>query len=570
MKRMLIRWMSMGALVVAFLMAAAFAMPGTARATAEGALANGPFTEGGTLAPAGATAGTVPLAFEGTPVTLPSNPAQTPASFALAQSAIVCYSTAQTPGAVNANTSAEQAFTVTGILAGSLTVASKPTTQAGLLLNQMRVSAASTVQASYSNVTAGNLTPTAESYLVVEIRGPLIQTQAATFASAVPTLTTLEFAIACTPAAGQQGLSTAQHAGLTAAGLPVVPQASVAVATPVLPFTVPSTIGSATPVPATQAAATPYLSGTPQTVIVNKPTGQAGLGAFNWRIGANNQLNGTFVNTSGAGITPTNETYSFFACRGMSLHGPVAYLVNVGTLAAVAQGTSAVQTVTCNGLAATDRILSWLKPTEQAGLILAKARISSANTISLEFGNIPNAGGNLTPTASEIYVFYVDKGPANSVGSILQQFTVSFSPVAVAAITSAEQIFAVPNAQGIQLASASFFGGINLMSGAAFNGATGSLGGPLVQGLVCGGFRASSAGNLALNLGNVTAAQLTAAQIGTLMATFLAAPTGISGGAASAAGSGVQYGYDVQDQQQQETVTGTQIAAVARSVEKGA
>lgn len=71
--------------------------------------------------------------------------------------------------------------------------------------------------------------------------------------------------------------------------------------------------------------------------------------------------------------------------------------------ALIAQGTSAEQTFTVNGLAVGDFV--WVnKPTTQAGLSIGGARVSAANTLAITFVNTPNAGGNITPTASETYL----------------------------------------------------------------------------------------------------------------------------------------------------------------------
>lgn len=78
--------------------------------------------------------------------------------------------------------------------------------------------------------------------------------------------------------------------------------------------------------------------------------------------------------------------------------------------ALIAQGTSAEQTFTVNGLAVGDFVYV-SKPTTQAGLVIGGARVSAANTLAITFGNIPNAGGNITPTASETYL--VLQVPAN-------------------------------------------------------------------------------------------------------------------------------------------------------------
>lgn len=79
---------------------------------------------------------------------------------------------------------------------------------------------------------------------------------------------------------------------------------------------------------------------------------------------------------------------------------PTIFLVNVGTLAAVATITTAEQTVACAGLNVGDVVVV-NKPTAQAGLGIVGARVSAKDTLAITFGN-PTAG-SITPTASEIY-----------------------------------------------------------------------------------------------------------------------------------------------------------------------
>lgn len=64
-------------------------------------------------------------------------------------------------------------------------------------------------------------------------------------------------------------------------------------------------------------------------------------------------------------------------------------------------GLAPEQTFTCNGLAVGD-FVAVSKPTAQAGLGIAGARVTAANTIGITFVN-PTAG-NITPTASETYL----------------------------------------------------------------------------------------------------------------------------------------------------------------------
>jgi len=86
------------------------------------------------------------------------------------------------------------------------------------------------------------------------------------------------------------------------------------------------------------------------------------------------------------------------------------------TWSEVATVTTAEQTVTVPGLAVGDMVYV-SKPTAQAGLGVAGARVSAADTLAITFVN-PTAGG-LTPTASEEWLGTVIKSeqpvPSNAV-----------------------------------------------------------------------------------------------------------------------------------------------------------
>lgn len=81
-------------------------------------------------------------------------------------------SVALTPSIVAANTTAEQTFTVPGVLASDVCMGvSKPSAQAGLGIVNARVSAANTVAITFSNNTASGITPTAaETYKFLLVR----------------------------------------------------------------------------------------------------------------------------------------------------------------------------------------------------------------------------------------------------------------------------------------------------------------------------------------------------------------------------------------------------------------
>lgn len=79
--------------------------------------------------------------------------------------------TTLTPVQVAANTAAEQTFTVAGVRVGDVVFVTKPTSQAGLGIVNVRVSAANTLAITFANNTAAAITPTAaEVYQVGGIR----------------------------------------------------------------------------------------------------------------------------------------------------------------------------------------------------------------------------------------------------------------------------------------------------------------------------------------------------------------------------------------------------------------
>lgn len=81
------------------------------------------------------------------------------------------FSVTISPAQVAANTTAEQTFTATGVRVGDVVFVSKPTSQAGLGVVNVRASAANQIAITFSNNTASPITPTAsEAYQVGGIR----------------------------------------------------------------------------------------------------------------------------------------------------------------------------------------------------------------------------------------------------------------------------------------------------------------------------------------------------------------------------------------------------------------
>ena len=335
---------------------------------------------------------TDPIAFfGGTPITQPFGNAQTAVSRGQAAGVIATYSTTQTPvsAGVGANTSAEYVATVqtgTGatmlVASGDLLFVNKPTSQAGLGVGNVRVSASNTVGITFSNATSASITPSsAEVYGVVGIRGGLVISSTLTPA-----------AVASKSVVEQQFTVTGIQAGTL--------------------------------------------------VQVNKPTSQTGLDIGGVRAVSNNVVGITYTNPTSAAITPNSaESYTFTSLAGLdALNNDVFYGFNTGT--SISQGAGLLSATSANtaltGLATTDQITSIYKPTAQAAASagLPFAVISAANTIALYY--LSNAAW--TPTSAEVYQIRTAKlAPV----APLVVYTQTLSPLAVSANTTAEQTFTV-------------------------------------------------------------------------------------------------------------------------------
>ena len=144
----------------------------------------------------------------------------------------------------------------------------------------------------------------------------------------------------------------------------------------------------------------------------------------------------------------------------------------------VAPNTAAEQALTVTGVA-TGQLVIVNKPTAQAGLALATARVSAANTIQVTFAN--DTAATITPTATETYI--VTAIPASML------LTAVLSPAAVQPNTTAEQTFAVA--------------GVGAGAAVAVNKPTAQAG------LAILGARAVGAGLLGITFANLTAATIT-------------------------------------------------------------
>lgn len=219
-----------------------------------------------------------------------------------------------------------------------------------------------------------------------------------------------------------------------------------------------------------------------QVVFVNKPTTQVGLGIHNVRVSANNQIAISFVNFTVAAITPTaGETYQIFATNGLGVIDPYLEVGCLATATAVSTITTQENTLTCAQVLADDIILGCSKPTLNAGVAATTVRTTGGNLL-VTYVN-PTAG-SVTPTAEmmQFNILRHNQLPAASVQ------TATLTPISVAANTSAEQTFTVPNL------IAGTFVGINKPT--------------LTPGIVIAGCRVSATNTLAVSFMNITAAAI--------------------------------------------------------------
>ena len=79
---------------------------------------------------------------------------------------VTIFASTQTPSAVGPNTSAEQTFTVTGLIAGTEVYVTKPSVTLNLVVAGARVSAANTLAINFANNSGASITPPSEAYSI--------------------------------------------------------------------------------------------------------------------------------------------------------------------------------------------------------------------------------------------------------------------------------------------------------------------------------------------------------------------------------------------------------------------
>lgn len=85
---------------------------------------------------------------------------------------LLVYNQKLAPVSVAANTTAEQTFTVTGLVAGSPVWLNKPSAQGGLGIVGVRVSAANTLAITFANLTGSAIVPSTETYTIGNFQVP--------------------------------------------------------------------------------------------------------------------------------------------------------------------------------------------------------------------------------------------------------------------------------------------------------------------------------------------------------------------------------------------------------------
>jgi hypothetical protein len=331
-------------------------------------------------------------------------------------------------------------------VAGDALFLNKPTAQAGIGFGNAYISANNTLKVNFQNYTSGSITPTAaESYTAVIVRGlPKISATLTPAAVAATSIVEQQFAVT---------------------GLPV---------------------------------------GT--LVQVQKATNQAGLDIVGCRVVSANVLGITFVNLTGAAITPTAaEVYTVTALSGIdATNNDVNYGFNVGTIGAIGAGVVITGgSTTMNGVLATDVVTGIYDPTAQAAATNAAypvKAVPTANTMTLYFAGI---GTGATPTASEVYTVQTRRLAPTAP---LVLYSQALAPTSVAANTTAEQTFTVT---GLVASSAVWVNKPSWQSG-----------------LGIAGVRVSAANTLAINFTNVTGSAITPATETYLIGNFQAVAPG--------------------------------------------
>ena len=324
--------------------------------------------------------------FGGTPLAQLSGNAQSALTRGNAGGSIISFTSRQSPGSVQAGTSAETTHNLLGntqttpINAGDLVYVNKPTSQAGLGIGNVRAVGVNQVAITATNYTGTTIAPTvSEAYTFTALRN-VGQLSAILSPSSVPGNRTQEQTFAVT------GLQPGE------------------------------------------------------LVQVNKPTAQAGLDIVGCRVVSNNTLGITFANVTAASITPTAaETYTVMSLAGLDAVNNEVLLAMTGSPTSIAAAITTTEYLfPVTGLVLGDTVKGISKPTMQNGLSIGGFRVSVPGVVGVQFVN--SLGTTTTPTAGEVYEFALNRAAPAAPMVIYNQ---ALTPTAVPGNSTEEQTFTV-------------------------------------------------------------------------------------------------------------------------------
>jgi len=247
------------------------------------------------------------------------------------------------------------------ISTGMAVMVTKPTTTAGVAIGGARVVGSNQIAITYVNLTSAAVTPAAEAYTVVGL-------------NTMPPVNHITSYGAVATGLSSVASQTSSEQGITVNGL----------------------------------LATDICVG------VQKPTLSTGLLNGTGRISAANTLQIQFINATGAAVTPSaTEIYGVTVLNQQPIIPFSVLNVNL-TPTSVAAQTTAEQQFTVTPLAFINSSPCTVvinKPSWQAGLAIAGARVSAANTLQITYENVTAAA--ITPVA-EVYTI----GVFNAVGPL--------------------------------------------------------------------------------------------------------------------------------------------------------
>ena len=239
-------------------------------------------------------------------------------------------------------------------------------------------------------------------------------------------------------------------------------------------------VGATTSAEVTTTVCTGLL--TTDVVAVNKPTQTGGIGVASYRVSAANKIGIGYINASSGSVTTSAETYDVI---GISSNFTVTTALTPGVCAAT---TTTEQFFSVPG-ATMGSFPIVNKPTLQAGLAIGNCRVSAPGQVAITFANV--SSGAITPTAAETYSFAFVPTLAPAGAALV--YNMQQASTAVAASSTAEATTAITG-----LLATDVISGVSKPSYQAGLGAV--------------SYRVSSAGNVAIDLMNVSSAVTSTAE----------------------------------------------------------